>query len=103
MPLLLAACSDEGDKETGTQQLNLAHVRQVLETNADIALSAYEDAIETAEALKEALQAFEADPTLGGLVFDACVTEVRPPGDTELGAVTYYGIPFVIQVSAAGL
>lgn len=52
---------------------------------------------------KSVKAAFEADPTLGGLVFDACVTEVRPPGDTELGAVTYYGIPFVIQVSAAGL
>jgi hypothetical protein len=46
---------------------------------------------------------FEADPTLGGLVFDANVTEVRPPGDYEMGAITYYAIPFVIQVSAAGL
>lgn len=46
---------------------------------------------------------FEADPTLGGLVFDANVSEVRPPGDYEMGAITYYAIQFVIQVSAAGL
>lgn len=52
---------------------------------------------------KSVKAAFEADHTLGGLVFDAAVTEIRPPGDTELGAVTYYGIPFVVQVSAAGL
>lgn len=47
--------------------------------------------------------AFEADPTLGGLVFDARVSEIRAPGDTTIGAVTYYGAPFVIVVSASGL
>lgn len=52
---------------------------------------------------KSVKAAFEADPTLGGLVFDANVTEVRPPGDYEMGAITYYAIPFVIQVSADGL
>lgn len=46
---------------------------------------------------------FEADPTLGGLVEDACVTEVRAPGDTEIGDISYYGVPVVIQVMVAGL
>jgi hypothetical protein len=46
---------------------------------------------------------FEEDPTLGGLVYDANVSEVRPPGDTQIGAVAYYGAPFVILVSARGL
>lgn len=47
--------------------------------------------------------AFEADPTLGGLVHDAAVTEVRPPGNTTIGEIGYYGVPIVITVMASGL
>lgn len=43
--------------------------------------------------------AVEADPTLGGLVDFAVVTEVREPGAAEPGGVEMYSAEIVIAVS----
>lgn len=45
--------------------------------------------------------AMEADPTLGGLVMSADVTEVREPGTASPGNVDMYSVEIVIEVSLA--
>ena len=45
--------------------------------------------------------AMEADPTLGGLVMDASVTEVREPGTAKPAEVVFYSVEIVITVSVA--
>lgn len=86
LALVSSACSDGTDSVAGSKALDLADVRQVLETNADIALAAYEDAIETAEALRQALQDFEADPTQATLdaARTAWLVAREPYGQTEV-------------------
>lgn len=64
---LFTACGGGGgssdDNSSNTSLINIENVLKVLETNADIALAAYNDAITTAEGLKIALAALRADPT----------------------------------------
>jgi hypothetical protein len=48
---------------------------------------------------KSVKAAFEADPTLGGLVFDASVAEARQPGTFAIGEIPYNGVQFVIPAS----
>jgi len=86
VPLVLLACSDSADPAAGPKELDLGDVRQVLETNADIALAAYEDALATAEGLKDALQEFEADPTQATLdaARAAWLVAREPYGQTEV-------------------
>ncbi|BFM08468.1 imelysin family protein [Halioxenophilus aromaticivorans] len=71
---LLAACGGGGgggggsstDNSTGgsgtvtTDVINIENVQKVLETNADIALAAYSDSVDTALELKDAIDAFAA-------------------------------------------
>lgn len=45
--------------------------------------------------------AMEADPTLGGLVMDASVTEVREPGTASPAGVDFYSVEIVVTVSVA--
>lgn len=43
----------------------------------------------------------EADPTLGGLVMHAFVTEVGEPGTAEPGGVEFYSVEIFVQVCLA--
>ncbi len=74
------------DPDGGADRLDLDAVRMLVETNADIALAAYEDAISTAEALEGAIDAFEAEPTQD--TFDAAkmawLVAREPYGQTEV-------------------
>ena len=45
---------------TTTDVINIENVQKILETNADIALAAYTDSVETAQELKDAIDAFAA-------------------------------------------
>lgn len=47
--------------------------------------------------------AIEADRTLGGVVDDCIVDSFRPLGAEEVGAITYYGGVFGLQVAASGI
>lgn len=68
------------------QGLDLAKVSQALETNADIALAAYGDAVDTAKELKAAIAKFEDEPTQDH--FDAAkkawLVAREPYGQTEV-------------------
>ncbi len=100
---LAVACGD--DDETGNANVNdnnnqngngngngdqdpndLASLRQVLETNADIAFAAYSDAVDTAESMKTAIDAFVADPTGANLTAakNAWLVAREPYGQTEV-------------------
>jgi hypothetical protein len=45
---------------------------------------------------KSVKAAFEANTTLGGLVFDVSVAEARQPGTTPVGAIEYNVVQFVL-------
>lgn len=45
--------------------------------------------------------AMEADPTLGGLVMSADVTEVEEPGTASPGLVEHYSVQIIVTVSLA--
>jgi hypothetical protein len=45
--------------------------------------------------------AMEADPTLGGLVMSADVTEVEEPGTASPGDVKHYSVQIIVTVSLA--
>jgi len=92
---LLPGCGgdddNKGDEQTEPaggegEALNLENVSKVLETNADIALAAYGDAIATAELLKTAIADFKAEPTQDN--FDAAkrawLVAREPYGQTEV-------------------
>lgn len=77
------ADDDAGSPSDG---LNLADVTRLAETNADIALAAYEDAVATARELEAAIQAFESDPTDESLAAAkrAWLVAREPYGQTEV-------------------
>jgi putative iron-regulated protein len=87
---LLSACggggssSDDVAEERGV--INITDVQRVLNTNADIALAAYSDAVDTVIALQSALSAFKADPSQENL--DAAklawLVAREPYGQTEV-------------------
>lgn len=84
---LLTACggSSSGGDDT-SDPINIENVQKVLDTNADIAWATYSDAVDTAEALKLALQDFREDPTQAN--FDAAkkawLVAREPYGQTEV-------------------
>lgn len=72
--------------ETQGERLDLADVRKLVETNADIALAVYEDAVASAEQLAAAIEAFEGDPSQDN--FDAAkrawLVAREPYGQSEV-------------------
>ena len=81
-----SACKDDGDNIDTQKQ-------EVLSNYADIVLASYEDSYNTAEVLKQAIDAFLANPTEMG--FQACkdawLAARLPYGQTE--AYRFYGGP----------
>lgn len=66
--------------------INLENVQKVLNTNADIALAAYSDSVDTAKALETAIDAFADEPTEANLeaAKDAWLASREPYGQTEV-------------------
>ncbi|WP_300424330.1 imelysin family protein [uncultured Thalassolituus sp.] len=71
---------------TTSGELNLDNVRSLLDTNADIALAAYNDSVATAEELQDALASFRADPSEANLeaAKKAWLVAREPYGQTEV-------------------
>jgi putative iron-regulated protein len=82
--VLLTACG--GDSSSGDDAVNIDNVRKVVETNADIAFAAYSDSVTTAEALRDALADFRADPSEANLTAakEAWLVAREPYGQTEV-------------------
>ena len=92
---LLAACgggsSSSGD-DTGTptpepsELISIENTQKVVDTNADIAFAIYSDAVTTAEALKDAIDAFAAEPTQDNLdaAKTAWLVAREPYGQSEV-------------------
>lgn len=82
IPLVLVACGDD----EADPQLDLEHVRKALQTNADIALSTYSDAVKTAEELKNAIESFEDEPDADHFAAakKAWLVAREPYGQTEV-------------------
>lgn len=95
----LGACSSNGGNNTvnasfsavssqssSVAALDLNRVRQVLNTNADIALAAYSDAVDTAIVLQNALKTFKTSPTADNLdaAKRAWLVAREPYGQTEV-------------------
>ena len=82
--------SETGDPSgTGTGgevEHDLDLMRQVLETNADIAFAAYSDSVTTAQALQTAIDTLVADPTEANLdaAKEAWLVSREPYGQTEV-------------------
>lgn len=66
--------------------INLENVQKVLNTNADIALAAYNDSVNTAKALETAIDTFADDPTQAnlGAAKEAWLASREPYGQTEV-------------------
>lgn len=66
--------------------IDIAKVQDVLETNADIALAAYQDSVDTAVALQAALATFKTEPTQDNLdaAKVAWLVSREPYGQTEV-------------------
>ncbi len=85
----LAGCSSDNDDDdpvaTGFEH-NLADMQKVLNTNADIAFSAYTDSVATAVLLQTALTTFETTPNAANLqaAKDAWLVSREPYGQTEV-------------------
>lgn len=81
----LTACGSDDDS-TPAPAINMEKAQLVLNTNADIALAAYTDAVATAEALQTALAAFRAEPTAANLeaAKKAWLVSREPYGQTEV-------------------
>lgn len=75
---------DDGDTQPSV--IDIALVKQLLESNADIAFAAYSDAVDTAMALQVALAAFKAEPTQANLdaAKRAWLVAREPYGQTEV-------------------
>lgn len=82
-----AACKKDDNDQTETLK------KEALENYADLVLASYEDSYNTAAALKQAIDAFVANPTAAG--FQACkdawLAARNPYGQTE--AYRFYGGP----------
>ncbi len=81
--------TENADGSSGTEaevEHDLDLMRQVLETNADIAFAAYSDSVETAEQLASAIDALVADPTQANLetARTAWLVAREPYGQTEV-------------------
>ncbi|MFK4751515.1 imelysin family protein [Oceanobacter antarcticus] len=90
---MLTACgggssssSTDADDAQATAVINVANVSKVLETNADIALATYSDAVDTAIELQTALQTFRENPTEENFVAakTAWLVAREPYGQTEV-------------------
>ncbi|MGB3619771.1 peptidase, imelysin family protein [Ketobacter sp. MCCC 1A13808] len=66
--------------------INMTNAAKVLQTNADIALAAYSDAVDTAVTLQTAIATFKADPTQANLdaAKRAWLVAREPYGQTEV-------------------
>jgi len=84
--VMIAACGDDDDPAGPTEINDLALIRQVLATNADIAFAAYSDAVTTAQALKSAVDTLVAAPTQANLdaAESAWLAAREPYGQTEV-------------------
>lgn len=85
---LLSACGGGGGGGGSTEEpsLDLDNVRRLLATNADIALAAYSDSVDTAISLQEAIATFKAEPTQANLdaAKRAWLVSREPYGQTEV-------------------
>lgn len=85
---ILTACGGGGSSSSkdDSSELNLDNVRALLNTNADIALAAYNDSVATAEELQDALASFRADPSEANLeaAKKAWLVAREPYGQTEV-------------------
>ncbi len=81
----LAGCSSSSNP-TPTNVIDIVNVKKVLETNADIALAAYTDSVDTAEKLQTALATFKETPTQANLdaAKKAWLVSREPYGQTEV-------------------
>lgn len=82
---LLTACGGSSS-DSDSSVINLPNVQKVLNTNADIALAVYSDAVDTAIDLKAALATFRADPTDANLeaAKKAWLVAREPYGQSEV-------------------
>ena len=87
---LLIACggggSSSGSNNDAIPDINMANAQKVITTNADIALAAYTDSVETAKALKTALETFKETPNAENLTAakKAWLVSREPYGQTEV-------------------
>lgn len=85
--LMITSCgsSSDGTPGTGGVTHDLTNLKKVLETNADIAFASYSDSVTTAEALKTAIAALAATPSVAtlGAAKDAWLVAREPYGLTE--------------------
>lgn len=81
----LTACGSSSDDDSAPA-INMEKAQLVLETNADIALAAYTDSVETAIALRTALATFKTTPTEANLeaAKKAWLVAREPYGQTEV-------------------
>ncbi|MFY0640709.1 MAG: hypothetical protein JXR16_06655 [Bermanella sp.] len=81
----LTACGSSSDNDSAPA-INMEKAQLVLNTNADIALAAYTDSVETAKALKTALATFKATPNAANLeaAKKAWLVSREPYGQTEV-------------------
>lgn len=81
-----AAVASSSSASNNSAKIVVSDVRKVLETNADIALAAYSDSVDTAVMLQTALATFKAEPTQANL--DAAklawLVAREPYGQTEV-------------------
>lgn len=82
---LLIACGSDDDNDSNESYSN-PQVQKVLNTNADIALAAYSDSVDTAVKLKDALETFKNEPTAANLAAakTAWLVAREPYGQTEV-------------------
>lgn len=82
---LLIACGGESSSSSSSS-INMDKAQLVINTNADIALAAYTDSVETAKDLKVALEALKANPTADTLeaAKKAWLVAREPYGQTEV-------------------
>lgn len=82
---LLTACGSSSDSDSAPA-INMEKAQLVLNTNADIALAAYIDSVETAKALKTALATFKTTPDATNLeaAKKAWLVSREPYGQTEV-------------------
>lgn len=82
----VSACGDDDTETPDTNLIQIELVQQVAESNANWALAAYSDSVTTAQALKTALEALQADPTQANLdaAKRAWLVSREPYGQTEV-------------------
>ncbi|MDN5211520.1 imelysin family protein [Fulvivirgaceae bacterium BMA12] len=87
---IITSCSDDDDK---AGDMSVVTVEEVVANYADIVLANYQDALTTAEALKQKINAFVADPTDNNLTEakNAWLAARNPYGESE--AYRFYGGP----------